>query len=232
MTGAADATVRGVLVDLDDTLYPQAAFLDVAWHAVADCGARRGLDRDALLAALHAEAAAGSARGGIIDRALARSGGRAELVPELLAAFRSTNPDRLEPYPRVREALAALRGRVPVALVSDGEVTGQQRKVAALGLAGMFAAVVFSDTWGRERRKPHPQPFEEALRRIGAEPREAVMIGDRPDKDIAGASRAGVRAIRVSTGEYADRPDHRGTWMRVSGFAAAVERLLPHLPVR
>jgi putative hydrolase of the HAD superfamily len=224
-----EAVVRGVLVDLDDTLYPQSAFLDVAWRAVADRGGERGLDRDALLTALRAEASAGSARGGIIDRALARTGGPAELVPVLLAAFRSTKPDRLEPYPGVREALAVLRELVPLALVSDGEVTGQERKVAALGLAGMFEAVVFSDRWGRERRKPHPHPFEEALRRIGAVPQEAVMIGDRPDKDVAGASRAGLRAIRVSTGEYADQLDHRDTWMRVSDFAAAVEHVLPHL---
>lgn len=224
-----DGSVRGVLVDLDDTLYPQSAFLDVAWHAVADCGAERGLDGDVLLTALRTEASAGSARGGIIDRALVRTGGPAELVPELLAAFRSTKPDRLEPYPRVREALAVLRERVPVALVSDGEVTGQQRKVAALGLSGMFEAVVFSDRWGRGRRKPHPHPFEEAMRRIDTVPQEAVMIGDRPDKDIAGASGAGLRAIRVSTGEYADQPDHRDTWMRFSCFAAAVENLLPHL---
>ncbi len=229
MTGERDAAVRGVLVDLDDTLYPQSAFLDVAWRTVADSGARHGLDRDALLTALHTQAAAGSARGGIIDGALARTGGPADLVPELLAAFRSTNPDRLEPYPGVREALAALREQVPVALISDGDVAGQQRKVAALGLGGMFAAVVFSDRWGRERRKPHAHPFQEALRRIGAEPREAVMIGDRPDKDIEGASRAGLRAIRVSTGEYTDQPDHRDTWMRVDGFAAAVEHVLPHL---
>ncbi len=38
--------VRGVLVDLDDTLYPQAEFLGLAWFAVAARGARLGLDRD------------------------------------------------------------------------------------------------------------------------------------------------------------------------------------------
>ena len=66
--------VRGVLVDLDDTLYPQAEYLALAWYAVAECGARLGLDRGRLHAALIAAAAAGSARGGIIDEAVRQLG--------------------------------------------------------------------------------------------------------------------------------------------------------------
>jgi putative hydrolase of the HAD superfamily len=73
--------VRGVLVDLDDTLYPQAEFLGLAWFAVAERGARLGLDRDRLHAALAAAAAGDSARGGIIDEAVRRIRGDAELVP-------------------------------------------------------------------------------------------------------------------------------------------------------
>jgi FMN phosphatase YigB (HAD superfamily) len=52
-------------------------------------------------------------------------------------------------------ALALLRERVPAALVTDGSVTGQRRKPAALGLADAFDAVVFSDRAGRARREPH-----------------------------------------------------------------------------
>lgn len=222
--------VRGVLVDLDDTLYPQAEFLSLAWRAVAERGARYGLDPDALVAALGADAAHGSARGGVIDRAVARIGGSPTHVPALLTAFRAVHPSRLTPYPGVAAALAELRGYVPLALVTDGEVAGQRRKLAALGLDGMFDIVVFSDRWGRERRKPHPRPFQEALRGLGVGPAEAVMIGDRPDKDVAGAAAVGMRAIRVGTGEYSARPDHPDTWARLDSFAAAVAHLLAYLP--
>jgi putative hydrolase of the HAD superfamily len=221
--------VRAVLVDLDDTLYPQASYLDLAWRAVADRGARRGLDHDTLLAALHAAAAQGSARGGIIDRALVSIAAAPEHVADLLAAFRAVVPDRLPPYAGVAHALRALRAVVPVALVTDGEVTGQQRKLAALGLGDMFDVVVFSDRRGREHRKPHPLPFQDALAGLGVAPRDAVMIGDRPDKDVVGAVGAGARAIRVGTGEYAALPDHPATWFRADTFAGAVTALLPHL---
>ncbi|MGD9990296.1 HAD family hydrolase [Pseudonocardia sp.] len=223
------APIRAVLVDLDDTLYPQARFLELAWRAVADRGAALGLDRTPLLHALRDIAAQGSARGGIIDRALARVGAPTDLVPELLVAFRGVDPGRLEPYPGVVDALAALHARVPVAIVTDGEVPGQRRKVAALDVAHLVDAVVYSDSAGRGYRKPHPRPFTDALWMLDVAARDAVMIGDRPEKDVAGAVGAGLRAVRVGTGEYATAPDHPATWRRAATFADAVDALLPLL---
>ena len=190
---------------------------------MAERGARLGLDRDRLHAALTAAAAAGSARGGIIDEAVRTgSGGDAELVPELVAAFHGVRPQRLTPFPGVRAALRELRSLVPVAVVTDGAVAGQRAKLAALGLDDAFDAVVLSDGWGRAFRKPHPRPFRTALALLGVDAADAVMIGDRPDKDIAGAARVGVRGIRVRTGEYRSRPEHPDTWLSVRTFADAV----------
>lgn len=221
--------IRGVLVDLDDTLYPQAEFLDQAWRAVAAFGATRGLDADALLGALREETAAGPAGGGLIDRALDRLGAAAAHLPALRAAFRAVSPEPLTPYPGVVRALNRLRGRVPVGLVTDGEVAGQRRKLAALGMVDAFDTVVFSDLAGPARGKPHPAPFRAALDDLGLPAAEVVMIGDHPDQDAAGAVAAGMPAVRVLTGEHAARPDHPGTWLRASCFAAAVCTLLPHL---
>lgn len=221
--------VRAVLVDLDDTLYPQAEMSEVAWRALAERGERLGLDHDALLGALQDEAAAGPARDGVIARALERVGGSSDHVDVLLDAFRAVEPDRLTPYPGAVEALALVRSRVPVALVTDGEVTGQQRKVAALGLTDAFDVIVYSDHGGRAHRKPHAWPFRTALGRLGVPPERAVMIGDRPDEDIAGAVDVGMRAIRVGTGGYAAHPDHLATWLRADTFVDAVRLLFPHL---
>lgn len=217
--------VRGVLVDLDDTLYPQAEFLGLAWFAVAEHGARLGLDRSRLHTALTDAAGGGSARGGIIDEAVRRIGGAAELVPELVTAFHEVRPERLTPYPGVRAALRELRSRVPIAVITDGAVAGQRAKLTALGLDEAFDAVVLSDGWGREFRKPHPRPFRTALALLGVDAAAAVMIGDRPDKDIAGAAQVGIRGIRVRTGEYRTRPEHPGTWLSVRTFTDAVRAL-------
>lgn len=45
--------------------------------------------------------------------------------------------------------------------------------------------------------KPSPHLFREALLRLGCEAREAVVIGDNPNTDIAGAAALGLRSILV-----------------------------------
>ncbi len=234
MTGAP---VRGVTVDLDDTLFPQERWLAGAWRAVAARGGLLGLPEDELLAALHRAAAAGSDRGGIIDRALAELGGPAGHVPDLVDAFAGHAPSRLAPYPGVVDALSALAARAPVVCVTDGNPRIQHAKLDALGVRGLLQAVVVSDELvadgaaGRALRKPHPAPFRRALDLLGLPAGQVVHVGDRPAKDVAGALAVGIHPVRVLTGEYAAEPDgpHR-PWRTVGSFAAATGLLLSLLP--
>lgn len=50
--------------------------------------------------------------------------------------------------------------------------------------------------------KPEPLLYEMAMRRLGAEPADCVMVGDRPDTDILGAQRLGMRTALVRTGRF------------------------------
>lgn len=221
------APIRGVIVDLDDTLFPQSAFLTVAWGAVADAAAPFGVPRAAFRDALHVVAAEGSDRGRIIDRALGRVGCRGVPIEPLLEAFRGVRPLRLPVYPGTRQAMAALRARVPVALLTDGEPGGQRAKLAALGPGVAADALVITDEiGGRAVRKPAPMGFVAAARALRVPPAEVVVVGDRPDKDIRGAIAAGMRAIRVRTGEHAGQADEVLTWATAPTFADAVEYLL------
>jgi len=218
--------IEAVLFDLDDTLFDQRTWLTGAWRAVAAVGAARGLDDEALLVALADIAAEGSAAGRIIDRALARLGVEASDVTPYVEAFRDHQPPRLPLYPGVADALARARARLPIGLVTDGEVRIQRAKLAALGLTDAFDVVVFSDALGRDRRKPHPAPFLTALGALGTEPARAVYVGDRPDKDVAGAIGAGLAPVRVRTGEYAAQPDLPAPRLSVAGVPEAVGAVL------
>ncbi|MGA5702518.1 HAD family hydrolase [Peterkaempfera bronchialis] len=218
---------RGVLLDLDDTLYLQAEFLDQAWDHVADTGAALGLDRDALRAALHRAASAGSDRGGLIDAALAELLSDPALASALVAAFRAFRPTVLTPCPGVPERLARLAESVPLVLLTDGNPAQQRAKLAATGLGAALSGVICTDEdQGRRFRKPHPSGFRRALSLLGCEPQDAVMVGDRPDKDMAGATALGIRALRVRQGEYRDRPDPAGVWRTAADPAEALDLLL------
>jgi len=220
-----------VLVDLDDTLYPQASYLDSAAAAVGLAAQAAGLDGTAVAAALRAELAAGSDRPGTIDRALAACGvpaGPAEgLLPGLVAAFVAHRPVRLPTYPGAVEALAALRGRYPVGCLTDGNPAIQRAKLAATGLAEAFDAVVITDECGgRTARKPHPTGLRRAAELLGLPADRLVVIGDRPAKDVAVAAAGGARAIRVRAGEHAAAPDRPAAVLTVPDFAAAASALL------
>lgn len=218
--------IRAVLFDLDDTLYDQQAWLAGAWGAVAGAAAGFGVPAPELAAALGQIAAEGSDRGRIIDRALERVGWAGVPVEPLVRAFRSHAPGRLACFPGVPAALAQLRARCPIGLVTDGDPGIQRAKLAALGLGDAFDVVVLSDELGRQYRKPYPAPFQAALAELGVGPEEALFVGDRPDKDVAGAAAAGLACIRVLTGEYARVPDTVAPLVRVAGLADAVAHIV------
>ena len=72
-------------------------------------------------------------------------------------------------------------------------LTNGNADVRRLGLADYFRFALCAEELGVG--KPDPTPFREALKRAGVEASAAVHIGDHPNDDIAGARRAGMRAI-------------------------------------
>jgi putative hydrolase of the HAD superfamily len=215
-----------VVVDLDDTLYPQAEHLASAARAVGEAAQRAGLDGAAVHAALRRELAAGSDTGGTIDRALLAVGvAAADLsgyVPALVAAFTAHTPARLTPYPGVADALRALSALAPLGCLTDGNPVIQAAKLAATGLEPLLPVVVVTDALGgRAVRKPDPAGLLAVASRLGVPPGRLLVIGDRPGKDVAVAAAVGACAIRVRQGEYASTPDEPRAWAVTDSFPAA-----------
>ncbi|OOZ35610.1 HAD-IIA family hydrolase [Solemya velesiana gill symbiont] len=55
--------------------------------------------------------------------------------------------------------------------------------------------------------KPQPLLYEMAMSRLGVTAEECLMIGDRPDTDIAGAAALGMQTALVRTGRFAPGED-------------------------
>jgi putative hydrolase of the HAD superfamily len=144
-------------------------------------------------------------------RALADQGVDDEaLAAELGERFGDERRRLCENFADAAPTLGALRDDHALALVTNGASCLQREKLAASGLADRFDALVVSGDIGRG--KPDPAIFAHALRALGAEPGDAVMIGDNLEKDIDGALAVGLQAIWVNRdgGERpADRPDLR-----------------------
>jgi len=218
--------VLAVVFDLDDTLFLQATYLELVLDHVADLAQERGIDRERFRASLGTVAAQGSDRGGVIDRALAEIGSTLDPAP-LITGFRDFRPDQLSLLPGAAETLERLAAVVPIGCITDGDPGIQRGKLKALGLEGRFDVLVLSDELGRMHRKPDPAPFERALAELGRAPHEVVMVGDRPEKDIVGASKVGMRTVRVRTGEYRSTEHPCIPWREVAEISEVSELLLP-----
>lgn len=93
--------------------------------------------------------------------------------------------------------LDELTRQCPLALVSNFDDGPMVRDLLAReGVDRRFSTVLISIEFGR--RKPHPLIFNEALRRLGARPDEALFIGDSLSEDVAGAQSVGMDTAWVN----------------------------------
>ena len=111
---------------------------------------------------------------------------------------------QIEIFPEVQPVLELLRRHYTLGVVTNGNAD-----VRRLGLADYFKFALCAEDLGIG--KPDPAPFLEALRQGEVEAGAAVHIGDHPGDDIAGAQRAGLRAVwfnpQGKAWEAAGRPD-------------------------
>jgi len=70
-------------------------------------------------------------------------------------------------------------------------------KLAALGLAGRFEAVIWSGQQGVGEFKPSSRGFAEIARRLDVDPGEVVFVGDRASRDGRGARSVGMQFLHI-----------------------------------
>jgi putative hydrolase of the HAD superfamily len=100
------------------------------------------------------------------------------------------------PFAEVPDALAALTAAGHRLLVVSNWDCSLADWLGPAGLLEHVEAVVSSG--GTGAAKPDPAIFERALALAGAQPAEAVHVGDSIDNDVVGARGVGLRAILVA----------------------------------
>jgi putative hydrolase of the HAD superfamily len=196
--------VRLLVFDLDDTLFPEREYVRSGFVA-ADRRVRERFGRAGFLDAAWAIYLAGG-RGHVFDQALSRLGlaPAPALVEELVAAYRAHRPS-IALYPDVEPVIRALRTWSRTAIVSDGPLISQERKIDALGLARWCDPILLTDRWGRACWKPHPAAFRALEAATGSRGSECAYVGDNPRKDFVAPRQLGWWTVRVRrpAGEHA-----------------------------
>jgi putative hydrolase of the HAD superfamily len=147
----------------------------------------------------------------------ARALGVPALTEALLAAL------RFRPYPEVPDALRALRERGLTLVVLSNWDVSLHEQLAATGLTPLVDGAVSSAELGVG--KPHPGIFARALEVAGASAAEAVMVGDSPDTDAAGALACGIAAVYVDRWHAGDAPDGAHVVPSLAEVPALIESL-------
>lgn len=188
---------RGLIFDLDDTLYPRERFIRSGFAAVAnDLQRRHGLPAGMVFRRL-SQAFTGGHAGREFQALCDELGLSHREVPYMLRIVRAHKPSLWLPHESC-ETLRRLRvDGWRLALLTNGLPSVQVAKVDALGLGPMVDTVVYADAIARGG-KPDARVFYEALDRLDLTADRCVVVGDDPVCDIAGARAAKLRSIRVS----------------------------------
>lgn len=149
---------------------------------------------------------------------------------QLLEAWFRPYGEQLVPIAGAVEAIARLRAiGLQLALVSNVPLPGSlyERILRRHDLFESFASRRFS--YDCDTRKPSPALLRLALADLDLRPHEAVMVGDRRDRDIAAGRAAGTATVWVGRGggegpmadarieSLAELPQLLLSWMPSSG---------------
>lgn len=139
-------------------------------------------------------------------------GEKLSVAPEVLNSdFLSAMAEICLPLEGAAELLNTLKGKVKIAIITNGFTALQQARLERTGFREFFDELVISEQVGVP--KPDVAIFDHTLALLGNPDRSRVlMVGDTPESDILGGMNAGVKTCWIDHGTR-PLPEHiTPTW--------------------
>jgi HAD superfamily hydrolase (TIGR01509 family) len=141
---------------------------------------------------------------------------QAAIMGEKEQAFRKLVAGRIQPLPGLMALLAqADRANVPMVAVTNAPRLNAEMLLSGLGIADRFKVLVIGDELAHG--KPHPMPYLEGLRAVGAAP-EASLAFEDSRSGARSASSAGIATIGIRTSLSQDDMVAAGAVMSAKDF--------------
>ena len=208
--------IKAVIFDLDNTLLDFMKMKEYAVKAAIAGMIEAGLDIDdeesyKTIVSIYEEE--GWENQQIFNYFLDRTVGEVnnKYLAAAIVAYRRAREANLLLYPNVNHTLVELmKAGIKLAVVSDAPSREAWMRIYYLNLHHHFDSVLtFDDT---NARKPSPIPFQMALKELKTEPSETLMVGDWPERDVAGANNLGIRTIFARYGDSFGTIDSGADW--------------------
>ena len=178
--------IRGVIFDLDDTLYSEKEYVKSGFKAVSDY--LGGGYEDKLWQYFEAGKPA-------IDELLKDIGCEMTEVTAL-KVYRRHKP-KIHLHDGVKEMLEKLRQRgIRTGIITDGRPEGQRNKIEALGLEEMVDEIIITDELGGVQfRKPCDIAFRIMANKWRMNYGDIVYVGDNVNKDFQAPHQLAMRSV-------------------------------------
>lgn len=185
--GKRKQPVLGVIFDLDDTLYSEKQYVKSGYKAVAKL-----LGDESLTNRLWEYFENGKPA---IDELLNELG-CSDKKDECLEAYREQMPE-ITLYDGVVDLILELKNKgIKAGIITDGRVSGQKKKLQALGLDKMVDDIIITDELGGVQfRKPCDIAFRIMQHRWGIPFEQLVYVGDNAEKDFQAPKQLGMRTL-------------------------------------
>lgn len=182
--------IKGVIFDLDDTLYSEKEYVRSGYKAVSEY--LGGIFEDKLWNLFETGKPA-------IDELL-KELERGDEKEKVLNIYRAHKPN-IHLYPGVKDMLDELKAKgLKVGIITDGRPEGQRNKIEALGL-DVDDIIITDELGGVQFRKPCDIAFRIMMTRWRLNPADIVYVGDNPTKDFQAPQQLGMRSV------YFNNPD-------------------------
>lgn len=185
--GKRKQPIAGVIFDLDDTLYSEKQYVKSGYKAVAKL-----LGDESFADRLWTYFENGKPA---IDELLNELGCM-ERKEECLEMYREQIPE-ITLYDGILELIEELKDRgIKVGIITDGRVSGQRKKIQALGLDKLIDNIIITDELGGTQfRKPCDIAFRIMVTKWRLNPADIVYVGDNPAKDFQAPRQLGIKGI-------------------------------------
>lgn len=116
-----------------------------------------------------------------------------ETIQSFERQYMDLAPRKTALMPGTLKVLTALKERYNLHIITNGFSETQKIKLEGSGLRPFFEGVFCSDAIGIN--KPEAGIFIEAMKRVGAERKNSIMIGDNLLADVSGARNVGMDQV-------------------------------------
>ena len=177
--------IKGIIFDLDDTLYSEKQYVRSGYKKIGEY-----LGREDAAEKLWSYFEDGKQA---IDAYLADIG-EEDKKTECLKIYREQMPE-ISLYEGVSEMIEDLKVKgVKVGIITDGRPEGQRNKIKALGLESLVDDIIITDELGGSQfRKPCDIAFRIMQNRWRLPYEQIVYVGDNPNKDFQACRQLGMR---------------------------------------